>query len=71
MHPFTSCKQYAHLGEQPFSCETIYYMREKTIHPSIYQITFMLPTDILKNISHYSLAKLETSSIAIISPSVP
>jgi hypothetical protein len=49
------------LGEQPFPCEEIYYKREKAIHPSVYQVLFVLRIDILKNISHYSLTTLETA----------
>jgi len=71
MHPFTSCKQSAQLGERPFPCEEIYYTREKATDPSVYQVLFVLRRDILKNISHYSLTKLETGRTAMISPSVP
>jgi len=71
MLPFTSCKQSAQMGEQPFASEAISHTREKAIHPSVYQIS-VLRVDILKNIvSHYSLAELETGSTAIISPFVP
>jgi hypothetical protein len=59
------------LGQQPFSCEAVYYTRGKAIHPKVYQVLFVLRMDILKNIiSHYSLPELETGSMALISPSV-